>query len=228
MNLYIDIETIPSQLDWVKKEIEDGITAPGQYKKPESIAKWLEDNRESAADDEWRKTGLNGALGEIVCISWAFGDDGILEVHRDLGESEADMLEEFFNLLGDDLDSRSMRGEVIRPIWTGHYISGFDLRFIWQRCVINRINPSISIPYNAKPWGGEIFDTLIEWKGVKSTPGGSLDAVCKAMGMDGKGDIDGSKVWDYVKDGRIDEVVEYCKDDVKKVRDLHKRMMFIK
>jgi hypothetical protein len=91
--------------------------------------------------------------------------------------------------------------------------------------VINGVKPSVRIPYDAKPWG-DVIDTLYLWKGV-SKSGGSLDAICKAFGIPGKGDMDGSKVWDAVKNGEIDKVAEYCHDDVDKLRQIHKRMMFL-
>ena len=56
----------------------------------------------------------------------------------------------------------------------------------------------------------------------------SLDKLCKALGLPGKADdIDGSKVWDFVKAGRIAEVAEYCKDDVRKARACHERIVFM-
>jgi len=224
MNLYIDIETIPSQQQWVKDEIAKTIAAPAQYKKPDSIAKWLKDNRESAADDKWRNTSFDGSLGEIVAISWAT-DGGLPKVvSRGLGESEANMLDDFFRSV--TLDLTDKQNVLHEPVWIGHYITGFDLRFLWQRCVLNDVHPTISIPYAAKPWDKAVFDTKIEWSGMQSTGYGSLDMVSKIMGYEGKGDIDGSKVWDYVKDGRIKEVAEYCKDDVEKCRALHRRMIF--
>lgn len=223
--LYIDIETIPSQLDWVKKEIAEKITAPANYKKAESIEKWFKDNGEDATDDKWRKTSFDGSLGEIVAISWAVDDGAPKVVSRGLGESEAVLLDEFFLELQIDLtDKQNITHE---PVWVGHYITGFDLRFLWQRCVLNNIPPSVNIPYAAKPWDRQVFDTKIEWSGMQSTGSGSLDMVSKIMGYEGKGDIDGSKVWDYVKDGRIKEVAGYCKDDVEKCRRLHKRMIFL-
>ena len=221
MNIYLDIETIPSQTPAIRQEIADTITAPGQYKKPESIEKWLTDNRESATDEIWRKTALDGTYGEIICIAWAIDDEPVDCTGRGLGGSEGEVLDTFLTFLASKIkDSRTM------PVWIGHYLSGFDLRFIWQRCVINGVKPPFHIPYDAKPWSDVIFDTKLEWTGPKSTGFGSLDKICRAFGYDGKGDIDGSKVWDYVKDGRIDEVMEYCKDDVEKTRLLHKRMTF--
>ena len=239
MNLYIDIETIPSQLPWVKEDIRLNIKAPGNYKKPEAIAKWKEDNWE----DQWLKTSLDGSRGEIICIAWALDDSEPEVVWRklpsskdDYSGSEEEVIRSFFSKVVEqirlaDLAEKGLReaGElgVPGPVWVGHYLTGFDLRFIWQRCVINSIPPQISIPYDATAWDRRVFDTKLEWSGKQPSGAGSLDMVSRLLGYEGKGDIDGSKVWGYVQDGREEEVAEYCRQDVEKTRILHKRMTFL-
>jgi len=223
MKLFIDIETIPTQREDLRQLIE--VKAPGNYKKQESIDKWIEDNHETEFDKLWRKTGLDGSQGEIICISWATEDNKPKVVKRDLGESEEVLLAEFFFELAKDLVDQNS-DYLIQPRWIGHNICDFDLRFIWHRCVVNNVKPRIHIPYDAKPWSNKVFDTLYEWKG-NNKAGGSLNKVCKILGILEKGDIDGSKVWDYVKEGKVDEVAEYCKDDVRRVQDLYKRMKFL-
>lgn len=235
MHLYIDIETIPGQKPYIREDIAKTISPPGNIKKPESIAKWMDESLESATEEKWRNTALDGTLGEIICISWAIDNEDPKVVLRELHNPESSLLAEFFIRLNSDLADKHS-DYIKNPVWIGHYLSGFDLRFIWQRCVINQVRPSIEIPYNAKPWDGAVFDTKIEWSGLKSTRSGKsglkstgsgkLDSICKAFGYEGKGDIDGSKVWDYVKAGKIKEVAEYCCDDVEKTRLLHKRMTF--
>lgn len=216
--IYIDIETIPGQAEWIKEESDSKVSHPGNMSKQETIDKWWKENGAEAIDSAWRKTALDGSRGEIICISWAINDNDPIAVYRDsINDSEGAMLTEFF---------AHMRSASLNNQWIGHYITGFDLRFLWQRSVINQVKPTIKIPYDAKPWSDNVFDTKIEWSGMQSTGTGSLDSVCRALGYKGKGDIDGSKVWDYVKEGRIEEVVEYCKDDVIKARLLHKRMTF--
>ena len=43
----------------------------------------------------------------------------------------------------------------------------------------------------------------------------SLDEICRVMGIPGKPDgIDGSTVESYVRDGKIQEVADYCESDV--------------
>ena len=223
--LYIDLETIPCQLPGVRQEYIDNIQAPGNYKKPESIAQWIKDHGEEEGDKEWRKTSFDGTYGQICVIGWALDDGTIDSISCDPNHSEMtemDLLKSFFATL----DAQLIRTDGLTglPTWCAHNGTNFDFRFLWQRCVINGVKPSVSIPYNAKPWG-DVIDTLYLWKGANKA-GGSLDAICRAFGIPGKGDMDGSKVWDAVKNGEIDKVAEYCRDDVDKLRQIHKRMMF--
>ena len=224
--LYIDLESVPDQSTGARQEFIDNVQAPGQYKKPESIAKWLKDNAETAGDAEWRNTSFDGTYGQICVIGWALDDGEINSVscspfHSEM--TERDLLQTFFSNISVQLERSD--GLTGMPTWCAHNGTGFDFRFLWQRCVINSVKPSIHIPADAKPWG-DVIDTLYLWKGA-SKAGGSLDAICKAFGIPGKGDMDGSKVWDAVKNGEIDKVAEYCRDDVDKLRQIHKRMMFL-
>lgn len=224
--LFLDIETIPTQNQILIKSFKDGIKAPGNYSKQETIDKWLEDNRDSEADKLHRKTAIDGLHGEIFSIAWAFDDGAAYVVYRGNNETEKFLLQSFFTQISDIKDSYGNRAVISK--WVGHYITGFDLRFIWQRCVINGVKPSVSIPYDAKPWDDRVFDTKVAWTGSGQYSGaGSLDAMSRAFGLDGKGDIDGSKVYDYWLAGRFDEIAEYNKDDVVKTRGMYKRMNFI-
>ena len=41
-----------------------------------------------------------------------------------------------------------------------------------------------------------------------------------------KGDLDGSKVYDYYQDGRLEEVYRYCMEDVRTTRAIYRKMTF--
>ena len=71
MKLYFDIETIPTTNQAITDKIRAEISAPANYTKPESIAKWFEENAESAYQEKYRKTALDGLYGEIISIAWA-------------------------------------------------------------------------------------------------------------------------------------------------------------
>jgi len=204
--LIIDIETIPSQRPGVIEEIRANIQPPATFKKPESIAEWMKENADTAADELYRKQSFDGSKGEIVCIGWAVGNDAPRSAFRDVGQSEADMLGWFFNsVLTDEY-------EII-----GHNVLAFDIRFLYQRSVINRVKPTFNLWQNERYTGGKVFDTMTAWAGWGNRI--SLKNLCAALEIPVKTDgLDGSKVFDYWKDGRIEEIQAYCKTDVEATR----------
>jgi predicted PolB exonuclease-like 3'-5' exonuclease len=152
-------------------------------------------------------------MGRICTIAWAFDDREIQSVQvGQISDSEADILNAF---------ARSLNELKSSPIWIGHNITGFDLRYIWQRCKVHGIG--LNIPHNAKPWGHEVYDTMYEWAGT-GTGRKSLDFVCRALGIKGKDGFDGSMVWDAFRDGEYEKIAEYCRDDVRRVRDIYNKL----
>ncbi len=216
----IDIESIPTQKDGAWEEIRKNIKPPATYKKAESIDKWMDNNADAEADTIYHKTGLDGTMGEIICIGYSVNDEPAKCVSRTLEEPESELLSEFMTELSIINDGSGF-------MWIGHNHTGFDLRFIYQRCVINNVMPLIKIPYQAKPWDASVFDTMVEWRGLSGRGAGKLDVIAQALGMDGKDGIDGSKVWEAIKNGEYERVNEYCKRDVEMTREIYKRMNFI-
>lgn len=250
MKLFLDIETVPAQRPDVLAEITEAkqaeLTAALSAVRPPSnygadaAAKWwnekgnaqqeaLRASFDSDVDDAYRKTGLDGAFGQICVIGYALDDtapdamvvDGLDAV------AERELLEHFGCLLTDVIEpSDSFTTQVI-----GHNVTGFDLRFLAQRSIVHGVRPHlvISRAAQAKPWEQEkVFDTMVQWGGSGAKPGGSLDRICKALSIPTPkgGDITGATVWDAVKAGRLAEVVEYCKRDVEATRQVYRRMTF--
>jgi 3'-5' exonuclease len=246
--LFLDIETLPAQRPDVLAEIRaDCITelenavgnvcAPGNYKDPVKIAEWeatigeqkrkaLRDEHEAKVDECYRKTGLDGAFGQIACVSFAFNTGEPRTVWNPewaRPDCEPGILEN----LSDALDSTIKPSMFSMVQVVGHNVSAFDLRFIVQRCIVRGIRPHPVLlrAAQAKPWDlDRVFDTMAQWTGGKGTI--SLDKLCRALGLPGKGEMDGSKVWDAIKAGRMAEVADYCADDVRKVRSVWGRMTF--
>lgn len=229
----------------LKMELEQ-IKPPANYKDAAKIEEWNKTERpkketalraqitacqaECAAkvEDAWRKTSFDGALGQIVVIGFAMGEDKPTTLYspqdcRTL-KAEAELLRAFYKALA----------AVPEPMWlslcwVGHNIIDFDFRFLYQRSVIHGIRPPHWIPFDAKPWGDRVFDTMLAWAGSRGRV--SQDKVCRVLGIDAKGselgdEIDGSKVWDFVKEGRIADVATYCGGDVNRARELHQRLTF--
>lgn len=241
MNIFLDIETIPAQSPDVLAEIRAvkqaeldaaiaAIKPPGQYKKQESIDQWMAEEApkieaglraqfESDVDAEYRKTSFDGAYGQICVIGWAVDDKPAQTV---FSMHEQTVLERFQDQLG--------KANPFESCVVGHNVASFDLRFLNHRHIVNGIKPHpvISRAASAKPWESEkVFDTMVQWAGVGNRV--KLDKLCKALGIKSpKGDIDGSKVWDYVQAGKLDEVAAYCARDVEATREVFYRMTYRK
>lgn len=220
INIFLDIETIPTQDVNYINNVKQNITAPAQYKKADSIQKWIDENGEKAAQDEIAKTSFNGGLGQVFCIAVS-QETGKIErfVVEDLSLSaEKDMLESF------NLHIKEVCGQNL-PYFIGHYIAEFDLKFIFQRMVVHNIKPSVVIPFNEAAYKDMYFDTMTNWAGWKGKV--SLDNLCYYLGIDTpKTELDGSKVWQYVKDGKYTEVADYCCRDVAAVKKVYNRLTF--
>lgn len=232
MNLYLDIETIPGQAPGIKEILAERISAPGNYKKAETIAEWEREQKPAMVEEAWLKTSFDGAFGHIVVASIAIGDEAPITLYNhDWPNGEREILAGLFDVI-ESAGGRELAGgtrQAGNPVFIGHNVLNFDLRFIFQRAVMLGIRPPACIPFDAKPWGSEVFDTMTAWAGARGTV--SLDKLCKVFGIAAKGseiedEIDGSKVWEFVKSGRIDDVAKYCAGDVERVRQIHKRLTF--
>lgn len=217
--IVIDIETVGTS----RKEVIDYIAAtvkpPATYKKPESIAKWHEEEGPTAIAEAVAKTGLDGAFGQVVCIGYNTGEAGTQLVY---GLDEKEVLTRLNTMLDTDVK------DVVATSVVGHNVSSFDLRFLMQRYIVNGIKPHILIKRaaEAKPWESEkVFDTMVQFAGVGNRI--SLDKLCLALSIPSpKGEMDGSMVSKAVADGKIAEVAAYCKRDVEATKAVFERMTF--
>ncbi len=207
MNLYLDVETVPTQ----KPELVALATK-------RALAKWGRDpNSRMPTDDEIHAaTALDAAFGELAVIGVATDDREPKTYARDMHESEADMLRAFRS----DLKVVAARG--VRLI--GLNVLGFDRNFIRQRGIVHGLSMPPLITAEVKPWEKDMVCDLMTLWTNDNRGRVSLDVLCAALGLPGKEGVDGSMVWDMVKAGRIAEVAAYCADDVRKTRACFLRM----
>ena len=227
MNIYIDIETLPSSDPQFIADVAATITAPGQYKKPESIAEWLAANKEQATKELVSKTSFDGLYGSIACIAWAFDDNPVQVVGVVGDQTEAQILAYFYDSVRELIRVEYHGGNTTTGLTVvGHNVAGFDLPFMKHRSIIHGIKPQPDIrkAMNAKPWDSCIADTMLMWSADREKRV-SMDKLCKAFGIAGKGDFDGSMVADTWPVDPI-KVMEYCKDDVSRTRAIYKRLTF--
>ena len=237
-NIFFDIETTPDQRpgkrDAYIQAARDNFRAPSGLTKEQAaadlgltdaneikftskdamLARWVERFRDEKADEvgdaEWRKTSFDGAKGQICCIGVALDDCDPIAIASD---DEAHILRTFFALV----DKHTLRSNLRRPTFIGHNIASFDLRFIFQRAVINRVPVPVWWPRIARPWDDSINDTMLMWAGHGNRI--SLAHLCEALGVESNNDTDGSMVCDMYLQGQIEKIADYCADDVRITRE---------
>lgn len=218
--LYLDIETIPAQSPEAHAVIAETVKPPAQMKKAETIAAWEANDKAQAVQDAIAKTSLDGTYGHICCIGFALGDmkPDSASLRSYSPEGEATILRDFF-AAATELGSNNHYPVCV----VGHNVIGFDIRFIWQRAIVLGVRVPGWFPRDPKPWGVEAFDTMTAFAGQRNTIG--MDRLCAALGLPGKGDIDGSMIGQLWAEGRHDEIAQYCRDDVARTREIHRRML---
>lgn len=249
MQIYADTETIPTQRADILAELTEAnhaerdaelakLAPPKNIKKAETIDAWMvnelpakqdeiRDKFDAALQETIHKTCLDGAFGHLAVISLALGDEAPLTLwdsNWDAAGYEAWLLNELERATKDRC--RHHRGQTL----IGHNIA-FDRNMIRQRGIVLGVpvHPLWTKP--VKPWENDLVcDTMIEWTGDPRNRI-SLDKLCKALGVDGKGTdladgeyIDGSQVWDFIQRGEIAKVATYCGRDVERARNVYKLM----
>jgi 3'-5' exonuclease len=220
----LDIETIPSQEPWVKEHVTKELSAPANYKDADKIAAYIAEKQ----DEAYRKTSFDGAYNHIICISASIESGEPATFYAEKVDQEATVIQSFYDWLNDqELFWNSGKQQAVGSCFVGHNVIGFDLKILKQRSVILGIKPPSFIPFNTKPWETNlVFDTMTQWDSDRQKSIG-LDKLCKAMNIPGKDGMDGSMVYDAWLNGEHDKIKEYCADDVRRVRAVHRKMCFL-
>ncbi|MFH1978944.1 MAG: ribonuclease H-like domain-containing protein [Patescibacteria group bacterium] len=197
--LYLDIETLPAPDN--KHEVLRFLHE-----------KAIEKNKKTGQDFEQYllRTSFDGAFGRIFCIGYAMDDNPTEVLYAK--DNEKEMLEKFWEI-ADQSD-----------LFIGHNVMDFDLKFIYQRSIINSVKPSKDLSF-ARYRNFPIYDTMKEWSKWSYDVSIGLEALALALGIPTPKDgIDGSQVYNFYKEGKIEEILEYCKRDVDTTRAVYKRM----
>ena len=107
----------------------------------------------------------------------------------------------------------------------GHNIVGFDLPFIFQRCLVNNIDvrPLVGLTdFNARC----VYDTMHQWW-LGSRNRVALDDLAWVLGIESSktDEIEGSKIFDLYEAGRLSEIREYNLNDVRVTRKVYERLV---
>ena len=175
-------------------------------------AAWVEERKEKGQSDF-----MPLHLQRILVISVVFRNADGLRIHsfvdRD-GQSEGKVIQTFFNTLekhtpqlvswnggGFDLPVLHYRGLQHGVVADKYWDMGEDDReFKWNNYISR---------YHSRHL--DLMDLLALYQPRANAP---LDDLAKLMGFPGKLGMDGSVVWGAYRDGKIDEIRDYCETDV--------------
>lgn len=137
-------------------------------------------------------------------------EDGVWRI-RSLGaphigdRSEADLISAF-----------AARVDSLRPTLVTFNGNGFDLPVLRYRAMVAGIAaPGLTSRPYFKRYDAAHVDLCDELASFQSNAKAGLDDLCRMMGLPGKPvGIDGSKVWDHVRAGRIQDCANYGETDV--------------
>lgn len=227
----LDIETItlPDFRERVGPQLER-LARLGNMR-VEQQARYLED---IAAEEErcYALGALSATSGRVLCIALHVGAIPGLEFPG-LGPESS---EHVFGIdrYGSEQDEKQALQDFLSFMkhfdcdcdeLVGHNVIGFDLPFIFQRCLAHSLQarPFVNLA-DYTPRG--VFDTMHRWwLGAKRFV--SLDDVAWALGIESSktSEVEGSKVFDLYQAGKLDLIREYNLNDVRVTRKVYERMV---
>lgn len=229
----IDIETIP--VPAFKERAAHRLERAMQRGKmnEEQHQRYFEDQ---AAEEEraYRSGSLVATFGRVLSIAVHIGSVAGIEIEGvEQGESEHvfgidsdGQLQSEEQALTDFLElMRSFDPDIDEIV--GHNIIGFDLPFIFQRCLVRGIavRPFVNLAeFNVRG----VYDTMHRWwLGAKNRV--ALDDIAWALEIESSKteEVDGSRVFELYQGGRLAEIREYNLNDVRVTRKVYERMVSV-
>ena len=152
-------------------------------------------------------------LHKILVISLLHVSDGEIKICSLKGE-EKEIVTQFFKGL------EKYQPQLVS--WNG---KRFDLPVLHYRCLLHRVaapsywetgdvktNFRYNNYFNRYHWRHlDLMDVLAGYDSYAAAP---LDKIAKLIGAPGKSGIDGSQVWDCYLQGKLEEIINYCEEDV--------------
>jgi len=213
--LFIDIETTSGfkTLDELKESHPELISF-WDRKEKFIRAEDVELKDAESSDIYFQKASLTAEWGRIVCISVGqikFDEDDVpfMQKKSFYGSDEKELLVDFVNFMSQVF----FKAPGIKLV--GHNIKGFDLPYIIKKSILY----SLELPrqlhlHKVKPWENCLIDTYEVWK-AGGWSSAALAHLCILLGIKNpKDDMNAGEVGAAFYAGRIEEIKNYCEEDI--------------
>jgi predicted PolB exonuclease-like 3'-5' exonuclease len=213
--LFIDIETTSGfkTLDELKESHPELISF-WDRKEKFIRAEDVELRDAESSDIYFQKASLTAEWGRIVCISVGqikFDEDDVpfMQKKSFYGSDEKELLVDFVNFMSQVF----FKAPGIKLV--GHNIKGFDLPYIIKKSILY----SLELPrqlhlHKVKPWENCLIDTYEVWK-AGGWSSAALAHLCLLLGIKNpKDDMNAGEVGAAFYAGRIEEIKNYCEEDI--------------
>lgn len=250
--IVIDIETIPSQLPWVKEYVAKKValpkyiappeepTPPKSMKKQETIDKWYESDFErikaenKAAYDDALQQEENKYQAALKEAYEKCSFDGAMNHIICIGVAIDSMEPVTLSIHSHEQEAANIKrfydylqeqcGDYAHT-FIGHNVHNFDLKILRQRSIVLGVQwPNFMSRLFGDKWGDVCYDTMLRWSNDRRDYV-SLDKLCHVFGIETPKDgMSGADVYRYWQEGRHQEIADYCKDDVIATRAVYRNM----
>lgn len=153
-----------------------------------------------ALDPSDPKGALSAITGRIVCVCLLIDDGNEVREVTLIGD-EAGILQNFW--------------EKVQPndVFIGWNLLAFDLLWLRQRSIILGVRPSRKIDLK-KYYSTEVIDLMQLWSNWGSQKFVSLDQIAGVLGCGSKTG-DGAQVAEWWQAGQLEQIAQYCMNDVR-------------
>lgn len=213
--LFIDIETTSGfkTLDELKESHPELISFWDRKEKFIRVED-VELKDAESSDIYFQKASLTAEWGRIVCISvgqikFDENDVPFMQKKSFYGSDEKELLVDFVNFMSQVF----FKAPGIKLV--GHNIKGFDLPYIIKKSILY----SLELPrqlhlHKVKPWENCLIDTYEVWK-AGGWSSAALAHLCLLLGIKNpKDDMNAGEVGAAFYAGRIEEIKNYCEEDI--------------
>jgi len=164
---------------------------------------------ESYSEEETRSKimGTSPYLGKIVCISLGEVTGSKIQAESYTGD-EKELLRNFWNMVGQIPQATT---------WVSFNGLKFDVNFILMRSLHHKLVPTNRSFVNTIRYRKHPHFDVMQWMSDWGYPSPNLDIACDLCGVETSkaGAIKAKDVAKAFKDGRIEEIAEYCEQDVR-------------